>query len=38
MEEVKRRMRGRVFIDLRNVYEPGPMRSPGFEYTCVGRG
>ena len=38
MEEVRRRMRGNVFIDLRNVYEPGPMRSLGFEYTCVGRG
>ena len=37
-EEVKRRMRGNVFVDLRNVYEPGPMRSAGFEYTCVGRG
>ena len=38
LAEVKRRMRGRVFIDLRNVYEPSPMRSMGFEYTCVGRG
>lgn len=38
LEEVKRRMRGNVFVDLRNVYEPGPMRSAGFEYTCVGRG
>ena len=38
MEEVRRRMRGNSFIDLRNVYEPGPMRSLGFEYTCVGRG
>ena len=38
LEEVKRRMRGNVFIDLRNVYEPGPMRSLGFAYTCVGRG
>ena len=37
LEEVKRRMRGNVFIDLRNVYEPGPMRSAGFRYTCVGR-
>ena len=36
--EVKRRMRGNVFIDLRNVYEPEPMASLGFEYTCVGRG
>ena len=38
LDEVKRRMRGKVFIDLRNVYEPGQMRSLGFEYTCVGRG
>ena len=38
LEEVKRRMRGNVFIDLRNVYEPGPMGAAGFEYTCVGRG
>ena len=37
LEEVGRRMRGNVFVDLRNVYEPGPMRSAGFEYTCVGR-
>ena len=37
LEEVKRRMRGNIFIDLRNVYEPGPMTSLGFEYTCVGR-
>ena len=38
LDEVKRRMRGNVFIDLRNVYEPGPMRALGFEYTCIGRG
>ena len=38
LEEVKRRMRGRVFVDLRNVYEPDQMRAQGFEYTCVGRG
>ena len=37
LEEVKRRMRGNVFVDLRNVYEPDPMRALGFEYTCVGR-
>ena len=37
LAEVKRRMRGNVFVDLRNVYEPGSMRSLGFEYTCVGR-
>ena len=38
LAEVKRRMRGRAFIDLRNIYEPGPVRSLGFDYTCVGRG
>ena len=37
LREVGRRMRGNVFVDLRNVYDPGPMRSAGFEYTCVGR-
>jgi hypothetical protein len=26
-----------VVVDLRNVYEPGPMRAAGFEYVCVGR-
>ena len=30
-------MRGRVFIDLRNVYEPSEMRALGFDYVCVGR-
>jgi UDPglucose 6-dehydrogenase len=30
-------MRGRVFVDLRNVYEPDTMRVAGFYYTGVGR-
>ncbi len=30
-------MQGRVFIDLRNVYEPELMTQTGFEYVCVGR-
>ena len=38
LAEMRRRMRGTAFIDLRNVYEPGPVRSLGFDYTCVGRG
>ena len=38
LKEMQRRMRGRVFVDLRNVYEPDQMRALGFEYTCVGRG
>nr|CRH07934.1 UDP-glucose 6-dehydrogenase (UDP-Glc dehydrogenase) (UDP-GlcDH) (UDPGDH) [Candidatus Magnetococcus massalia] len=26
-----------VFCDLRNIYEPEPMRAQGFHYVCVGR-
>ena len=34
---VQQFMRGRTFIDLRNIYEPSQARAAGFEYTCVGR-
>ncbi len=37
MAALKRRLRGRVFVDLRNVYEPETMRAAGFDYHCVGR-
>ncbi len=37
LERVLESMRGRVFVDLRNVYEPRRMREAGFEYACVGR-
>ncbi|HSU05122.1 MAG TPA: nucleotide sugar dehydrogenase, partial [Acetobacteraceae bacterium] len=30
-------MRGRVLIDLRNVYDPVAMRAAGFDYQCIGR-
>ena len=30
-------MKGKVFIDLRNVYEPAAMKACGFDYYCVGR-
>ena len=30
-------MRGNVFVDLRNVYEPRNMRKLGFNYLGVGR-
>nr|VFK64106.1 MAG: UDP-glucose dehydrogenase [Candidatus Kentron sp. UNK] len=30
-------MRGNIFIDLRNVYEPAPMKQAGFAYFCIGR-
>jgi UDPglucose 6-dehydrogenase len=34
---VKLLLRRPVVVDLRNVYDPGPLRAAGFEYTCVGR-
>ena len=37
LDRIKRIMRGNVFIDLRNVYEPELMRAAGFDYHCVGR-
>lgn len=37
LEKIKRAMRGKAFIDLRNVYEPGLMDAAGFDYHCVGR-
>jgi UDPglucose 6-dehydrogenase len=30
-------MRGRVMVDLRNVYDPVAMRQAGFEYHGIGR-
>jgi UDPglucose 6-dehydrogenase len=30
-------MRGRVLVDLRNVYDPVAVRQAGFDYYCVGR-
>ena len=30
-------MRGRVLVDLRNVYEPGAMQDAGFTYLSIGR-
>ena len=37
LARVKELMRGKVFIDLRNVYERGTVEDLGFEYHCVGR-
>lgn len=34
---VRRVMKRRSIVDLRNVYEPARLRRLGFEYTCVGR-
>ncbi len=37
LDKVLSLMRGKVFVDLRNVYEPKAMAQAGFEYTSVGR-
>jgi UDPglucose 6-dehydrogenase len=37
LARVRRVMRRRVLVDLRNVYEPAAVRRLGFEYICVGR-
>jgi UDPglucose 6-dehydrogenase len=37
LERIKKLLRSPVVVDLRNVYEPEPMRAAGFEYVCVGR-
>ena len=38
LNRLKDVMRGRVLVDLRNIYNPDEMCIAGFEYTCVGRG
>lgn len=35
--EILKRMKGNLFVDLRNVYEPEEMKRAGFDYICVGR-
>jgi UDPglucose 6-dehydrogenase len=37
LEEIRAAMKGDVFVDLRNVYEPKLMQERGFTYVCVGR-
>jgi UDPglucose 6-dehydrogenase len=37
IKQLRQRMRGNAFVDLRNVYEPVAMQRAGFEYVCVGR-
>ncbi|MDE2239381.1 MAG: UDP-glucose/GDP-mannose dehydrogenase family protein [Rhodospirillales bacterium] len=34
---LKELMRGRVVVDLRNVFEPAPWRAAGFTYVGIGR-
>ena len=37
LERVKGLLSQPLIADLRNIYEPGPMRDAGFNYVCVGR-
>ncbi len=37
LEKIGELMRGKIFIDLRNVYEPEKLRGKGFSYIGVGR-
>jgi UDPglucose 6-dehydrogenase len=37
LSRVKELMRDPVIVDLRNVYDPGPVREAGFTYVSVGR-
>ena len=37
LAEVRRRMRGTAFVDLRNVYRPGDAAAAGFDYVSIGR-
>ncbi len=37
LDRLRKLLRQPVVVDLRNVYEPGPMREAGFRYHCVGR-
>ncbi len=36
-ERLAAAMRGRVLVDLRNVYDPEAMREAGFSYSSIGR-
>jgi UDPglucose 6-dehydrogenase len=37
LQRAKELLREAVIVDLRNIYDPGPMRAAGFKYVCVGR-
>jgi len=37
LQRVLQLMKGNIFIDLRNVYEPDQMQALGFAYDCIGR-
>jgi UDPglucose 6-dehydrogenase len=36
-ERLKSAMKGRIVLDLRNIWDPAAMRAAGFNYSSVGR-
>jgi UDPglucose 6-dehydrogenase len=36
-QRLRQAMRGKVLLDLRNVYDPEAMRAAGFQYASIGR-
>ncbi len=37
LDKVKSLLKGKILIDLKNIYEPEDMKKKGFDYYCVGR-
>jgi len=37
LDRIKALLARPVVVDLRNIYDPAPMRAAGFEYVCIGR-
>ena len=37
-QRLREAMRGRVVVDLRNIYDPAQMEAAGFAYRAIGRG
>ncbi|GBE03904.1 MAG TPA: UDP-glucose/GDP-mannose dehydrogenase family protein [Nitrospirae bacterium] len=36
--KIKKILKGKLFFDLRNIYEPAKLFKMGFDYHCIGRG
>ena len=38
LDKIKKLAKGKLFFDLRNIYDPKKLIKKGFEYHCIGRG
>ena len=36
--KIKKLLKGKLFFDLRNIYDPAKLIEMGFDYHCIGRG